>query len=338
MSRRLRGPSRRRARLAPIALLVAACCLLTGCPDQSVAVRPPVLDPLADPHAEGDGLEAIEPAPSLAESGARLIVSKRGVVLPVLGPAGDAFRVVTPCGREVTATGTPITSIDVVLDPGHGGEEPGAVGPRGLEEKDLNLVVAAHAARALQAQGVSVLLTRRADYRMTLAARGLVAEAIRPKAFVSIHHNAGTTSPSTVGPGTEVYHQHASAESKRLSGLLYEEVKGFLSTQKGVQWVAAEYPGVVARIGSTGEDYYGVLRRSKGTPAALVEGAFISNRSEEALLQRKEVQKAEGEAIARGIVRYLRSNEGGSGFLPPFTSTVSAGRGGGTNSCEDPPL
>jgi N-acetylmuramoyl-L-alanine amidase len=326
-------------RALPLVLLVVASCLLAGCPaDDAQSVRDRDLPPLAEPVIGADGLEEVEPAPPLAESGARLIVSKKGVVLPVLGAEGDGFRVVTPCGNQIVATGTPITSIDVVLDPGHGGEEPGAVGPRGLEEKDLNLVVAAHAAKALQAQGVSVLLTRRADYRMTLASRGLVIEAIRPKVFVSIHHNAGATAPSPAGPGTEVYHQHASGESKRLSGLLYEDVKGFLSKQKGVSWVAAEHPGVVARIGSTGDDYYGVLRRSKGTPAALVEGAFISNRSEEALLQRKDAQKAEGEAIAKGIVRYLRSNEPGSGFLPPFTSKVGAGTGGGAKSCKDPAL
>ncbi len=329
---------RRGRRALPLVLLVAASCLLAGCPsDKSVAVRPG-LEPLADPGITGDGLEAVEPAPALAEAGARLIVSKKGVVLPVLGPAGDAFRVITPCGNEIAATGTPISTIDVVLDPGHGGEEPGAVGPRGLEEKDLNLVVAAHAAKALQAQNVSVLLTRRADYRMTLASRGLVVEAIRPKLFVSIHHNAGTTAPSPGGPGTEVYHQNASTESKRLSGLLYEDVKGYLSKQKGVQWVAAEHPGVIARVGSTGEDYYGVLRRSKGTPAALVEGAFISNPTEEALLQRKDAQKAEGEAVARGIVRYLGTTDPGSGYLPPFTSKVAAGSGGGAKSCKDPAL
>lgn len=324
--------------LKALVLVLVALCLAAGCKaDESVAKRAPDLAPLAEPSI-GEELEAVEPAPPLAEGGPRLIVSKKGVVLPVLGQAGDAYRVVTPCGNEIVANGTPITTIDVVLDPGHGGEEPGAVGPRGLKEKDLNLVVAAHTAKALQAAGVSVLLTRRADYRMTLAARGLVVEAIRPKVFVSIHHNAGTTAPSPVGPGTEVYHQHASTESKRLSGLLYEEVRGFLGSQKGVSWVAAEHPGVVSRIGAGGEDYYGVLRRSKGTPAALVEGAFISNRSEEALLQRKEAQKAEGEAIARGILRYLRSPEPGSGFLPPFSSKAPAGPGGGAKSCKDPTL
>nr|MBA3302300.1 N-acetylmuramoyl-L-alanine amidase [Acidimicrobiia bacterium] len=279
-------PGRRR-----IALLVAISCLLAGCRADRAEPARPGLAPLADPGIEGEGLEAIEPAPALAEGGPRLIVSKKGVVLPVLGASGDAFRVVTPCGNEIVATGTPIATIDVVLDPGHGGEEPGAVGPRGLTEKDLNLVVAAHAAKALQAQGISVLLTRRADYRMTLAARGLVVEAIRPKVFVSIHHNAGATAPSPVGPGTEVYHQNASGESKRLGGLVFEDVKGYLSQVKGVPWVAAERPGVQARVGATGDDYYGVLRRSKGTPAALIEGAFISNRAEEALLQRKDAQK-----------------------------------------------
>jgi N-acetylmuramoyl-L-alanine amidase len=313
------------------------CCLLAGCRSaQSTAQRP--LSPLAEPSSDGDGLEPVDPAPALNEGGPRLIVTKKGVVLPVLGPAGDAFRAVTPCGTEIAATGTPITSIEVVLDPGHGGEETGAVGPRGLKEKDLNLVVAAHAAKALQAQGVSVLLTRRGDYRMTLATRGLVVEAVKPKLFVSIHHNSGATAPSPNGPGTEVYHQHDSAESKRLSGLVYEDVRGYLAQAKGVSWVAAERPGVVARVGATGDDYYGVLRRSKGTPAALVEGAYISNPTEETLLQRKDAQKAEGEAVARGILRYLRTPDPGSGFLPDFSSPAPAGGGGGAKGCTDPAL
>lgn len=324
-------------RASPLALLLAACLLLAGC-SQARKQAQRHLEPLADVISDPEGLEPVEPAPPLADGSTRLIVSRKGVVLPVLGPAGDAFRVITPCGNEVVATGTPLSSIDVVIDPGHGGEEIGAVGPRGLKEKDLNLVVAAHAAKALQAQNVSVLLTRRADYRMTLASRGLVVEAIRPKVFVSIHHNSGATAPSPVGPGTEVYHHLASAESKRLSGLVFEDVKGFLASAKNIPWVASERPGVVARVGASGDDYYGVLRRTKGTPAALIESAFISNRPEEALLQRKDVQKAEGEAIARGILRFLRSPDPGSGYIPPFTSNAPAGGGGGNRACEDPAL
>jgi len=322
---------------SPIVLLLAVACVLAGCSaSSSTSSRP--LSPLAEPSIDGQGLEPVDPTPSLAQGGPRLIVSKKGVVLPVLGMAGDAFRVMTPCGTEISTTGTPISAIDVVLDPGHGGEEPGAVGPRGLKEKDLNLVVAAHAARALQVKGVSVLLTRRGDYRMTLATRGLVVEAVRPKLFVSIHHNAGANAPSPNGPGTEVYHQQASAESRRLGGLVYEDVKGYLAKAKGVQWVAAERPGVMARVGATGDDFYGVLRRSKGTPAALIEGAYISNPPEEALLQRKDTQKAEGEAVARGILRFLATRDPGSGFLPAFTSTVPAGDGGGAKGCTDPAL
>jgi len=329
----LKGRAGRRRRATPLVLLLNACVLIAGCTaEKSVAVRP--LAPLAD----AQGLEDIGPTPALATGGPRLVVSKTGVVLPVLGPLGDLFRVMTPCGKEITATGAPISGVDVVLDPGHGGEESGAVGPRGLAEKDLNLVVAANAAKALQAQGVSVLLTRRADYRMTLASRGLVVEAIRPKAFVSIHHNAGATALSPAGPGTEVYHQQASPESTRLGGLLYEDVRRVLVQLTGVPWVAAERPGVVARLGIGGEDYYGVLRRSKGTPAALVEGAFISNEPEEAMLERKDVQKAEGEAVARGILRYLRTADRGSGFLPDFSSAAPAGDGGGAKGCKDPAL
>ena len=73
-----------------------------------------------------------------------VIISDRGIVLPVIGPAAaGGWRATTPCGNEVTLTsGQRVLSVDFVLDPGHGGEETGAPGPNGAVEKKLNLRIA----------------------------------------------------------------------------------------------------------------------------------------------------------------------------------------------------
>src|SRR5690606_14428318 len=128
---------------------------------------------------------------------------------------GDGtFRATSPCGNEVTVSGQPLAGATVVLDPGHGGEEPGAVGPGGTLEKHVNLAVAQEAERILEAQGATVVLTRTGDYRITLAARGAIAQALRPAMFVSIHHNAEPDEMRPT-PGSETYFQIASPGSKR---------------------------------------------------------------------------------------------------------------------------
>ena len=268
---------------------------------------------------------------------AKVLVSKRGVVLPVAAREPGGFVVDTPCGRTaVVAGGTPLGGAAVVLDPGHGGDEPGAVGPNGLSEKALNLAVARHAEAALEQEGVRTVLTRTADYRVTLGTRAKVALALRPRAFVSIHHNADPDGPRST-PGTETYRQVASAESKRLSGLVFEEVFRTLSAHP-VAWVGDTDAGAKYRTSSSGDDYYGILRRSQGIPAVLAELAFISNPPEAALLARPDVQRAEGQAVARAVLRFLRSDDPGSGYVEPYPRTTPAGPGGGAAGCVDPPL
>lgn len=268
---------------------------------------------------------------------AKVVTSARGVVLPVVGRQGDGYRVTTPCGSTTVVEGvTPVASATVVLDPGHGGDETGAVGPGGLTEKALNLAVAGHAKAALERAGVSVVLTRTADYRMTLAARAAVVEALRPRAFVSLHHNAEPDGPFP-RPGSETYYQTASVTSKRLAGLVYEEVVRALSAFP-VAWVADTDAGAKYRRNDRGDDYYGILRRTQGVPAVLAELAFVSNPPEAELLARPDVQRSEGEAVARGIVRFLTTQDPGSGFTEPYPRTTPAGPGGGSRGCVDPPL
>jgi N-acetylmuramoyl-L-alanine amidase len=295
--------------------------------------------PLPPTTAEPPPPSTVVTTPPPSPGAAKVVVSSAGVVLPVVGREGDAYRVSTPCGAiAVVRGGTPVASAAVVLDPGHGGSEPGAVGPAGLTEKALNLAVAQQAKAALEKAGFAVALTRTADHRIPLEARARIVTALAPKVFVSIHHNAEPDGPRPQGPGTETYYQVASADSKRLAGLIYEEVVRALSTYQGVPWVADTDAGAKYRTNDAGDDYYGILRRTHGVPSALAELAFLANGPEEALLARAEVQQVEGEAVARGIVRYLSTRDPGSGYVTPYPRTTPAGPGGGTRNCVDPVL
>ena len=224
----------------------------------------------------------------------------------------------------------------VVLDPGHGGDEQGAVGTGGLTEKALNLEVARKAEMILDSQGIETMLTRSDDYRATLDFRVALAKAAGPRVMVSIHHNADPDGPRD-RPGTETYYQFRSADSKRLAGLIYEEAFGALSSLT-VQWVGDTDAGAKWRLNSRGGDYYGILRASgaAGVVTAMAELAFVSNASEEAVLSQPEIQELEARAVARGIERYLRSSDPGSGFTTPYERTQPAGPGGGAGGCVDP--
>lgn len=307
-------------------------------PDTSPPAPPPTEAPT--PPTEPPVPPPVAPPPPTTPPAAgtpRLLVSPRGIPLPVLGREGERFRVNTPCGKTTLISGgTPVDEAAVVLDAGHGGAEPGAVSPDGLAERDINLAVVDHARAALQAAGISAVRTRTGDYRMTLGARAKVATALQPKAFVAIHHNAEPDGPRP-GPGAETYYQVASPESRRLAGLIYEEVVNALSVYK-LAWVADTDAGAKYRRNDSGGDYYGILRLTAGVPAVLAELGFVSNPAEAELFRQADVQKVEGEAVARGIVRFLRSNDPGSGFVEPYPRSSPAGGGGGSSNCVDPPL
>ena len=230
----------------------------------------------------------------------------------------------------------PVGPVTVVLDPGHGGNEPGAIGPNKLTEKALNLAVVGHARAALARAGVAVEVTRADDYRVTLETRAAIVHALEPKAFVSVHHNAEPDGPRAT-PGSETYYQVASPASRRLSGIVYEEVVKALSAYP-LDWAADTDAGAKYRRNSSGDDYYGILRRTQGVPATLAELAFVSNPPEADLLARPDVQAVEGEAVARGVIRYLTTSDPGSGFVEPYPRSTPAGSGGGSSGCVDPPL
>ena len=283
------------------------------------------------------------PAPPAPADGPTAGISAGGIVVPVLGREGDAWKVSTPCGREAVVTSvTPLPSRPVVLDPGHGGYDSGAVGPNGLYESELNLAVSRHAAAALERAGYPTVMTRNGDHGMNLVNRAQIALRTQARAFVSVHHNAASWDPSAI-PGSEMYHQVASADSKRLAGLIYEEIVAALSAYS-VPWVTSG-AGVTWRTrASNGDDWYAMVRQPKGVAAALAELAFISNPAEADLLADPDVQRVEGEAVARGIIRFLTTADPGSGYvegkhMPPRQRT------GGPrpdpndwSECDDPSL
>lgn len=292
--------------------------------ETATTVTPPTSDPSVFP-----------PLPIRVDAPA--IRTGAGFVLPVTGGAPGAWEVLTPCANTAVVDGLPVRGAHVVLDPGHGGSEPGAVGPSGLTEKELNLDIAGRVAALLRAEGAAVVLTRTGDQRLTLQTRAAIATALDPLAFVSIHHNAA---PVTNGPmpGSELYHQLADPESRRLAGLLWEELQTGLAPF-GSDWAVGDDPGARARqSASTGDDFYGVLRRSQGVPTVLTEAAFISDPEEDALLRTDEFRDAEAAAIATAILRLVDTEDPGSGFVATKVSDSPAGGGGGTAGCEDPPL
>ena len=268
------------------------------------------------------------------------VATPTGVVVPVLGASADGWLVGTPCGRTASVRNVRALTGTVVLDAGHGGMETGAIGPLGHRESDLNAAVVAQARRALRAAGISAVLTRTGDYRIAIVARAAIVGAVKPRAVVSIHHNA-SFSELRATPGTEIFHQAvgaSAAESRRLAGLLYEEVTATLARYDITRWVATSGAGVKPRRNAAGDDFYGMLRRTQGTPAALVEVGFISHEAEEGLYARPAVQQAVGEAVARGVVRFLTTTDPGRGFIDPPNLADDNRPGGGTENCQDPPL
>lgn len=298
-----------------------------------------------------------EPVPDAPEV-SRL---RAGILLPVTGFADGHFAVLTPCEirgwvpaervrTHPMAAGEPtaLHEATIVLDPGHGGIMSGAPGPTGLSEAQANSAIVAQLTellagpRRIEASGAvvpgsdhgppRVLLTRSEDYTTGLGFRATVANSVGAHVLLSIHNNASPDS-SLTGPGTEIFYQLDSPASKRLSGLLYEEVTSTLR-RYDVPWVGNRDAGVKYRRGSDGDDYYGILRRPEVT-AALLEAMFISNPAEEDLLKRPDVQRAIAEAVYRALVRYVTTQDPGSGFVDPIPR--APGPSGQLHSaCTDP--
>ena len=319
-------------RIAPLLRLALACAVL-------VVVAYAIIRPSED---AGDR-RAVETTSTTSmpsvfgavpDSGSGVVTHPSGAILPVTGGQEGAWEVLTPCGRTAVVDGERVAGAHVVLDPGHGGRETGAIGPSGVQEAELNLDVSRRVADRLREAGASVVLTREGDIRVAIRSRAAVAEALEPLVFISVHHNSGPTGPSE-RPGVQVYHQHEEPESARLGGLVWDRLQAAFAPF-ATTWSAGNAIGVRARLGTDGDDYYGVLRRPSA-PSVLIEALYLSAEPEASLLLDDAIREAEAGAIADAVIAWVSSDAAGGGRLPTLVADESAGGGGGVENCEDPP-
>jgi N-acetylmuramoyl-L-alanine amidase len=305
-------------------------------------------------------------------TGPPFVRAHEGLVMAVEDRQGDLLLLRTMCDEtawvqagdvEFTPTPDPLgeeAGFDqavVVLDPGHGGVNRGAQGPTGLREEVVNLDIARRARDLLQESHLvdwstgtvypgdaippvgKVWVTRTegppgADYEAGLLFRATLAGRAGAAALISIHNNAGPDGRFD-GPGSETFYMFKDPASRRLGGLLVEEMRrsfaGF-----DVEWMGDTDAGAKYRLQEDGEtDYYGILRRAL-VPSVIAEGAFISSAPEEALLATAEFRQAYAEAIYRALVRFITTDDPGSGFTTPYLRTTPVGSGDARPTCQIP--
>lgn len=175
----------------------------------------------------------------------------------------------------------------IVIDPGHGGKDPGAVG-NGLKEKDLTLAISLKVAELLRAQKLNVIMTRTADTFVDLS------PARTPKCdlSISVHVNAGG------GQGLETWVSlyNRPAESKKLGQAIQDNI---------LKLVSFKDRGLKTKANSANNaDYLYMLRNAKGLPV-LVECGFIDNASDANILKTPSNLTKIAEGIANGIFEYL---------------------------------
>lgn len=186
----------------------------------------------------------------------------------------------------------------IMVDPGHGGKDPGMVGVGGLEEKGINLEISLILRDVLEERGWNVLLTRESDkglYDETadnkkaqdLQRRIALIDEKKPVLTVSIHQNS--YEDQTV-KGPQVFYYESSSEGKKLAECIQETMNKELGIEK-------------VRKAKGNASYY-LLKRSSSV-LVIAECGFMTNPEEAELLQTAEYQKRIAEALADGIEKYL---------------------------------
>lgn len=195
--------------------------------------------------------------------------------------------------NEPTETVQPKTVI--MIDSGHGGNDPGCIketSEKDFYEKDVNLAIAVKLQRILEADGYQVIMTRETDSALSLDERVALSNQKRPDLFVSIHQNA--LENDTVSNGIEThYYDHPNLDSK----LLAQSVQSFV-----VQSTAARDRG-------TCDDRDLYVLKNNTVPACLVETGFLSAAEEGERLLDPEYHEKIAQGIAKGIQNYMEKRK-----------------------------
>ncbi|WP_370387255.1 N-acetylmuramoyl-L-alanine amidase [Snodgrassella alvi] len=217
----------------------------------------------------------------------------------------------------------------IMIDPGHGGEDPGATGPSGLHEKDVVLAIGREIKKILDSYGYKTYMTRNEDIFIPLGVRVAKARKLQADVFVSVHADA-FTNPSAKGTGVYALSPKGatSAAAKYLAqtqnaadsigGVNYSTDKNVNNTLFDLTQTATindslklgkDVLNQLSRInnlhkGSVDQANFAVLK-APDIPSILVETAFISNPTEERLLSTSDFRQKVASSIASGIKEYL---------------------------------
>lgn len=197
--------------------------------------------------------------------------------------------------KERPNTASPL----VVIDPGHGGNDCGAIAVNGTYEAHLNLRIAAMVKSNLESAGYRVHILRTGDNSISLDDRQAMGRKLGGDIFVSIHNNS---SPSSSLSGTEVYYYRA--HSKALASSIHARLAG--------AWreIYADNPQMSnkAVADDGGVRYYPFrVTRIEECPAVLVEGGYLSNPTECEYVCNSDVQQRLAKAISDGIINYFNN-------------------------------
>lgn len=223
----------------------------------------------------------------------------------------------------------------IVIDPGHGGKEVGAVGPNGAMEKDITLVIARKLASALASRtGARVVLTRDDDSLVSLDQRTALANHYKADLFLSVHLNAAVVKDAK---GSETYFLSLEASDELARKAAETENAADRSASSDLDlilWDLAQqaYLGESSRFAQAIQEEMNAATAvaNRGVkqapfkvllgatmPAALVEVGFISNAEEEKKLQSDEFQNLMVDALTRAVQRYKKDYETRIGLIKP---------------------
>lgn len=215
--------------------------------------------------------------------------------IPAPKPSTTTPKPSTTTPKPSTSTPTPsisngIKGKTVVIDAGHGGSDPGAIGLKGVREKDWTLKTALACAEYLTQAGANVVMTRKTDIYPTLQDRADLSNNKNAVFFCSIHYNKGgdVVNESTgeqSGTGIEVFKGEGSDASNAASNVLYSILDKFNLRNRGTKDGTSLY--VIANTNA---------------PAILVEGGFVSNSKDVNALNSDAALKTMGIQIAKGII------------------------------------
>lgn len=292
------------------------------------AAAAPANDPIADLIARQSGKQAdSRPPPAAAEK------DKDKAHGPTSSPASPGGAKTSPEAAIIAKNKTDRLVI-VALDPGHGGEDPGAVGPGGTREKDVVLQIAHRLRdRINQQPNMRAYLTRDADFFVPLHVRVQKARRVQADLFISIHADAFFTARPQGASVFALSEKGASSSAARwiadkensadLVGGINVKAKDAqvqkalldMSTTAQINDSLKLGSAMLGEIGNVGKLHkpkveqagFAVLK-APDIPSVLVETAFISNPDEEAKLRSDEYQVQLADALMRGITRYFARN------------------------------